>query len=317
MKNAKIFQYVTSQLWAISDAGMEQMMASIHSGEMEARSVSAGSQTHGAIAIIPIRGPIAHRQGMFTEFFGGTSYEQINNMLSMVEADPNIKTVLYDFDTPGGEVMGCDETAARMFALRGSKRQIAMVNGDCCSGGYYLASQADEIVSIPSGETGSIGVVWPHIDRTAQLEKEGVKITIFKAGRLKWSGNAYEPMAEEFAAKRKARVDDAYDLFVKAVARGRGATPAAVRNGFGEGDVLVAKAAKAAGLIDRIATMDETIARLIGRKVSVSGGARAEVTESEDGRYLSASVELPEGVTSAEVVVSIDEADRLRRMERF
>ena len=168
--------------------------------------------------------------------------------------------------------------AAQMFALRGQKKQIAQVNDMACSAAYWLASQCDEIVSIPSGTTGSIGVFCAHEDLSAALDKEGIKVTLISAGKHKTSGNPFEPLSDEERAVLQTRVDDAYGQFVKDVARGRGVTPADVRHGYGEGRALGAKDAKAAGLIDRIATMDETLARLTGRKTATEG-MRAEADE--------------------------------------
>ena len=74
----------------------------------------------------------------------------------------------------------------------------------------------------------------------------------------------------------QARVDEAYVQFVRDVARGRGASVAAIKSGYGEGRALGAKDAKAAGLIDRIATMDETLARLSGSGKRSAAGMRAE-----------------------------------------
>ena len=57
-------------------------------------------------------------------------------MIDQVAADPNVPTILYDFDTPGGTVTGVQELADKMFALRGIKKQIGLVNGMCASAGY-------------------------------------------------------------------------------------------------------------------------------------------------------------------------------------
>jgi ClpP class serine protease len=132
---------------------------------------------------------------------------------------------------------------------------------------------------MPSGSVGSIGVFAAHEDLSAALEKEGIKMTLISAGKYKVAGNPFEKLSDEERAEVQARVNDAYGQFVKDVARGRETTPAAVRSGYGEGRMLEAKAAKAAGMIDRIATMDETLARLTARPVRVSaGGMRGEET---------------------------------------
>jgi len=177
-------------------------------------------------------------------------------------------------------VTGVDTLAAQMFALRGVKPQIAMVNGMCASAGYWLASQCDENVSVPFGEIGSIGTRWtPHEDISGALEKAGIVVTEIYSGKYKIEGTPNEPLSAETQAFKQAQSDAVYATFLAAVARGRGVTPAAVESGYGEGRVLFAKDALAAGLIDRIDTMDATIGRLVGK--ASPGRLRAEGSDDE------------------------------------
>ena len=107
------------------------------------------------------------------------------------------------------------------------------------------------------------------------LEKDGVKVTLISAGKHKVAGNPFEPLSDEERTVIQERVNEFYGMFIKDVARGRGVSPADVRGGYGEGRALTAKDAKAAGLIDRIATVEDTLGRLLGRGSS-SAGARAD-----------------------------------------
>jgi signal peptide peptidase SppA len=288
MKYEHVLAYVASQLWAIEPGKAQELLAvlafraaghTFTADEIRARIGDGGASSassRGNVAVIPVRGIIAHRMGSMDDSSGGTSCERIAAMIDQVAADPSVPTILYDFDTPGGTVTGIETLAAKMFALRGTKKQIAMVNGMCASAGYWLASQCDEIVSIPDGETGSIGTRWtPHLDMSAALAKEGIVVTEISSGKYKTEGTPHAPLSAEAKAFKQAQSDAVYDKFIKAVARGRGVTAAAVEHGYGEGRVLFAKDAKAAGLIDRIATMDETIGRLVGRKAG-AGGLKAD-----------------------------------------
>jgi signal peptide peptidase SppA len=293
MRYAHIASYVRKTPWAITSEKLHEILSILAfraaGGEQTAEELrarlggdaepQAAASKRGAVAVIPIRGVIAHRMGGMDETSGGTSTERIGAMLRAIAADESIGTIVYDIDSPGGTAPGVQELAAQMFALRGQKKQIALVNSLAASAGYWLASQADEIVSIPSGMAGSIGVFSVHEDLSQLLEKEGVKVTLISAGKHKVAGNPFEPLSDDEKAVIQARVDEAYGQFVKDVARGRGVSVSDVRTGYGEGRVLTAKDAKAAGLIDRIATMDETIARLVGRKSS--GGLRAECEGGE------------------------------------
>lgn len=344
LKYAHILRYVQSTPWAILPTKMAELLSVLAfrsaGGEFSADEIQArigdggGSSdvsTRGRIAVIPVRGVIAHRMGSMDDSSGGTSCERIGAMIDQVAADPNVPTIIYDFDTPGGTMPGVQELAGKMFALRGVKKQVAMVNGFAASAGYWLAAQCDEIVCIPSGTAGSIGVFCAHEDLSAALEKEGIKVTLISAGKFKVAGNPFEPLSDEERTVIQERVDAAYGQFVKDVARGRGVTPAAVRNGYGEGRALSAIDAKAAGLIDRIATFDDTVERLVGKSGARAGGMRAcahcHVTEHADGgSWLTASDDavdefcstpcLDAFLASERIQEQVD-ADLRRRLERF
>ncbi len=302
MKYLHIARYIAETPWAIWPAKLAEILSvfayraaghDFTDDEIRARigdgATAAMASKRGAVAVIPIRGVIAHRMGSMDDSSGGTSTERIGAMLSQVMADDSIGTIILDVDSPGGTVPGVSELAGQIFAAReqGTKRIVAHVNSLAASAAYWLASQADEIVSLPSGTVGSIGIFTVHEDLSAALAKEGINITLISAGKYKTAGNPFAPLSDDERAIIQARVDTAYGQFLKDVARGRGVSVSDVRNGYGEGRALDAKAAKAAGLIDRIATMDDTIGRLVGRKST--GGLQADATPHlfeprDDGR---------------------------------
>lgn len=316
MKYAHIIGYVASTVWALAPEKWHELMgvlafrAAGHEftpDEIKARIGDGAARQapgqSGAVAVIPIRGVIANRMSGMEDSSGGTSTEAIGAMLARVASDESIRTIVYDIDSPGGTVPGVQELAAKMFALRGVKRQIAQVNDTAASAAYWLASQADQIVSIPSGTVGSIGVFAAHEDLSAALEKAGIKVSLISAGKYKTAGNPFEPLSDEERGILQARVDDAYGQFVKDVARGRGVSPGDVRNGYGQGRALSAADAKAAGMVDRIATMEETLARLTGRPGP--GGMRAEMPDDDQE---------PEAPVSLEAASPVPDDAELRRM---
>jgi signal peptide peptidase SppA len=232
--------------------------------------------TRGTVAVIPVRGVIAQRMNMMTDMSGGTSTEQLAAQFRVFAGDSSVETIVLDIDSPGGGVYGVPELAAEILEARKNKTIVAIVNSLAASAAYWLAASATEIVITPSGEAGSIGVYGTHEDYSALEEKMGVKTTLVSAGKYKVEGNPFAPLDEDAHKALQARVDAYYDLFVRAVAKGRGATPAAVRNGYGEGRVLTAQAAVDAKLADRIASYDETMARLTsGRRSTAPARAQA------------------------------------------
>lgn len=305
MKYEHLVSYVASEMWAILPSKLSDILAALayrasgatfSEAEIQARiggrpDRQAVPASGDAVAVIPIHGTIAHRGGRMPMSSGGTSTEAIGVAFRAALADDRVGTILFDVDSPGGTVTGVAELADEIFAARGQKRMVSMVNGLAASAAYWLATQADEVVSIPSGESGSIGVFFAHEDVSKALADNGVSITLLKAGKYKAEINPFTPLTDEAREFVQARVDAAYGQFVSAVARGRGVSAADVRNGFGEGRVLVAKDAKSAGMIDRIASPEATVARLVGKR----GHVQAEVATP----------------------ASLANTDRLRGLERF
>lgn len=224
----------------------------------------------GAVAVVPLFGTIVQRAGLVTEYSGGTSAERFISSVRAALADPTVDAVVLDVDSPGGAVAGTVEAANALFSMRGQKPIVAVANSLAASAAYWIATQADEVVVTPSGDVGSIGVFSVHHEDSVAAERYGVKTTLVSAGKFKTAGNPYEPLGDEARALMQSRVDDAYVEFVSAVARGRGVSPKDVRSGFGEGAIVGASEAKRLGMADRVATLDETVARLSGR-----GGKRA------------------------------------------
>lgn len=295
MRYAHVVQYVASSLWAIDPSKLSEIISILafraSGGRFTAEEIEArigarapvARQQGGNVAVVPIRGVIAHRMGSMDDSSGGTSCERISAMLRQAMADGSVGTVVLDVDSPGGTVTGVSELAHEIADLRGkgTKQIVAQVNGTAASAAYWLASQADEIVAMPSAVTGSIGVFTAHKDLSKALAQDGIDVTLISAGKYKVEGNPFEPLSDEAKAVLQDRVDTAYTQFVQDVARGRNVTQAAVRDGYGQGRALGAPEALKAGLIDRIGTMDETIGGLVGRSAS---SMRAELSADESLR---------------------------------
>ena len=65
-------------------------------------------------------------------------------------------------------------------------------------------------------------------------------------------------------------------MFVGAVAKHRGVKASVVKAQYGQGRCLTASQALEAGMIDRVATLEETLKRLGARDVGMSGKPRAQ-----------------------------------------
>jgi signal peptide peptidase SppA len=222
-----------------------------------------GKEEAQGVAVLPIYGPISKRGNIFLELFGGVSTESLSQQIREAVASPSMGSIVLDVDSPGGSVAGIEELANEIFEASKKKRIVAVANSQAASAAYCLSSQASEFAITPSGEAGSVGVLAAHIDESKALEKDGIKVTLITAGRYKREGNPYEALSSDARSHMQSRVDAYYDSFVRAVSRGRHLSVKTVREGFGEGRVLGARQALTAGMVDRIATLDEVIGELM------------------------------------------------------
>lgn len=237
------------------------------------RAAGAGATVAGgnAVAVLQVHGTICHRIGEMGS--GGCSTEMLQAGVEQAAANPDVGSILLDFNSPGGAVNGVAELADAVMRARESKRVVAMVNSLAASAAYWVATQADEIVVTADGDVGSIGVWTMHQDISGMLEKEGVDVTLIFAGKHKVDGHAFGPLPDDVRAELQGRVDAAHETFLAAVARGRGVGVGQVREGFGQGRVIAADEAIELGMADRIGTMRELIGELIGEDGAPQGGS--------------------------------------------
>ncbi|HLW51307.1 MAG TPA: signal peptide peptidase SppA [Candidatus Angelobacter sp.] len=272
MNYSRILKAFYSSTWAILPEKYAAIKALIelrargeYVSEEQIAAVRAATRpsprTAGNIAVIPVYGVLCYRANMFSDFSGGTSVQQLTKTFRQCLADDNTKAIIFDVDSPGGDVDGIQEFADEIFNARGQKKMVAVVNTLAASAAYWLASSAEELVVTPSGMVGSIGVFTTHEDISKMDEAMGLKVTYISAGKYKTEGNPDEPLSPEAQAAIQANVDSYYNAFVNAVARNRGVAANDVRNGFGEGRVVVAKDALKMKMVDKIATFDQTLAR--------------------------------------------------------
>lgn len=219
-------------------------------GELN-RGLIAGGNT--GVAVIDISGTMS-RNG-----FCGYGNDFTRSVLELADKTPEVKGIVLKFNTPGGTV---DSTDILADAVRGfSKPIISYVASMAASAGYFVASQADVIVMEDSisAEVGSIGVLMVYTDIQKHLEKEGMEVTIFRAGESidKARVNGVEPLTDELRAEIQADLDAAMKAFKGYVKRGRAGK--LVSDEMFTGKMYNKKQALSLGLADKVGTLKDAI----------------------------------------------------------
>lgn len=276
MNREGILSEVAREVWAIQSEWLESALATVASRNMTPVAATPSQPAKSAVAVVPVYGPISKRPNFLTLLFGGATTEAISTQLKSLVADPGVKAIVLDIDSPGGTVGGMIELAEEIRGMRGTKPIFAVANPLMASAAYCIGAQAGEVIATPSSLTGSIGVFMLHMDYSRMLEQGGVKPTFIQFGENKTLGNPMEPLSDDARSEFQRIVDSAGRDFVRAVANGRKVTQSTVMEKFGQGLIFTAQDAVRHGLADRILTLDEVLAGLGASTSAARGRSRAQ-----------------------------------------
>lgn len=211
--------------------------------------------TAGGVAIVPVMGTLVQRSSWMDAMSGLTSYDSIGYAVAQAEADPNVKGILLEIDSGGGEVNGCFDLVDEIATS--TKPVWAVANEAAYSAAYAIASAADRIFMPRTAGVGSIGVVALHVDQSEKDKKQGVTYTPIFAGDHKVDGNSHAPLPDDVKASFQADIDRLYQLFVSTVAANRSMSAGAVI--ATQADTFHPAAAIDLGLADDTGTLDDAI----------------------------------------------------------
>ena len=197
----------------------------------------------GGIAVIPVSGMLAKGfDALLAWCYDFWRVEAVEAALALCAASPEIKTVVIDFNCPGGYTTGIPELGAQVAALARSKTVFAFTGTMCASAAYWLASQCSKIVCTPSSTIGSVGTYCVYYDFSGYLAQEGIKTELYRAGAMKGLHVMGHVRSDEEKAFIQTSVDEINAGFLAAVKAGRGALADADLQGqWFRGEVGVAK----------------------------------------------------------------------------
>ncbi len=263
----RIWNKITGDPWAITETALHTILevAARENESPEAVAAKLGRELQNTyhvterdgVAIIPVTGPLFRYANIFTSISGASSYELIAKDFIASLENPQIKAIIFDIDSPGGEVNGVAELASMIFDARGTKPIIAYASGDAASGAYWVASAADEIVVSETSALGSIGVVGIYRGKSDKESAASVEIVSSQSPHKR-----LDPLSNEGKAKLQHRIDSMADVFINSVARNRNITAEDVQSNFGGGDVMIGGLAVNVGLADRIGSLERLITEL-------------------------------------------------------
>ena len=209
------------------------------------------------IAVIPVQGTLVKRTLGLEAASGLTSYGDIAAMLDAAVRDPNVRGILLDVDSPGGETGGVFELGEAIRAASTIKPVWAVANDNTFSAAYAIACAASRVIVTRTGGVGSIGVIAMHVDQSVADAKDGFRYTAITAGKNKNDYSPHEPLSTEAQLRLQTEVNRLYDLFVAHVVTMRGLSEETVR--ATEAGLYFGPEGVNIGLADAVSSFEETL----------------------------------------------------------
>lgn len=225
------------------------------------------AKTPAKIAVVPLHGDILREPEESGESY--VSWDTHKKILAEAFAWKPGKAVVLDIDCPGGppaETYLLVQEIRRQAAFH-QKPVYAFVRSIAASGGYWLASAADEIYALPISNIGSIGVISAGFGYHKKIKKAGVERRVFTAGKDKSSLDPFSPLKKKDVKETHERLGDIHAIFIAEVKKLRGDRFAAPDDKIMTGKTWLAQKALKLGLIDGIGDMMGTMPEIMKRPV--------------------------------------------------
>jgi protease-4 len=201
------------------------------------------------VAIVPIEGEI---------FEARETVEALHRYADNV----TVKAIVMRINSPGGAIAPSQEIyeAVRNTRASSGKPIVASLDNVAASGGYYIASACDRIVSNPGSITGSIGVILEWMNTKDLITWAKLKPEVITSGALKAAGSPFLDLTDAERAYFQSIVTQLHGQFVRAVAAGRkGKMTEADVAKIADGRVFTGEQALQLKLVDEIGNLDDAV----------------------------------------------------------
>ena len=216
-------------------------------------------ESRDGVGIINIGGVIAPYMNIVTMISGGTTIDQLALSFGEAMRSKDIKAIVLNIDSPGGDINGIHEFANMVYQARGQKPIVAYVSSMSASAAYWISSAADYVIADKTATLGSIGVVASWV---TYEEKKGIKE--YKLVSSQTPRKQQDLTSEEGISSIQAEIDGLANIFIESVALHRGFDAKHVENNFGKGGMLLSEDAISVGMADGLGSLEGVISSLQG-----------------------------------------------------
>ena len=199
---------------------------------------------------------------------GALSDQALAPVLERAFSKGKPQAVALIINSPGGSPVQSSLIGARIRRLSEEKKVpvFAFVEDVAASGGYWIASAADEIWADPASVVGSIGVISAGFGAHEFLARQGIERRVYTAGNSKSMLDPFRPEKPEDIERLKGILNDLHKIFISQIKDRRGPKLTEDVDVF-TGEVWLAEKAVELGLIDGTAHISQKMKERFGEKV--------------------------------------------------
>ena len=220
------------------------------------------------VPLVRLDGVISANSGSLRR---GLNLATVAPLLEQAFEMPRAKAVALAVNSPGGSPVQSALIAARIRTLAAEKSLpvLAFVEDVAASGGYWLATAADEIYADEASIVGSIGVISSGFGFTEAIAKLGIERRVYTAGENKSILDPFQPEDPEDIARLDTILSDLHRIFRAQIEERRGKKLAENDPELFSGAFWTAQGALSRGLIDGIGHSRPILRQRFGDKIDV------------------------------------------------
>ena len=310
--------YVAQYLgaWAMTEQGLDALQKEAesvdvrhHLAQSQSTKTVVGDDPQlevlpSGVSIAKLHGPMMKHRSSFAS---NTSTVEVRRQIRFAKQANQVNSLLLHIDSCGGTVSGIDDLAKDIESFGREKPIVAYIEDLGASAAYWAAAQADKIYTNAQAIVGYIGVLQVVKDLSEAANKAGIKVHRIKFGEFKGAGLPGTEIADAELAEFQREVDTFGEMFVSAVAKGRGISRDAAL-ALSDSRVHIGQAAVDIGLTDGVRSLDEVLEDLAARGAASTKGRTT---------VMSTTTTEPVGATLHELEAALPDADATFVLEQL
>jgi protease-4 len=281
---------------ASRDAFEAELVSEVGSGDLEDwgsfrgvaledyLNATAGARSGDAVGVVYVSGSIVDGEAPRGTAGSATIRAALKKAL---DEDGGIKALVVRVDSGGGSVTASEEIRAALLDAKADGLPVVASFGPvAASGGYWVATAADEIFALPSTITGSIGVfaILPSFPRALNdigVNADGVKTTPYSG-----EPDIIAGLSPQVSQVLQMGVEDIYRRFIGVVSAARKMSAAEVDR-VGQGRVWSGTEAQKLKLVDNFGGLDAAVAAA-AKRAGIKGDVRVVDIEKPEPAWMKA-----------------------------